>query len=293
MRTLVLGALAPLLAIALSGCIVEQPYPQSSDYQYQPAQAAAPVADQTEVEEQASEPPPPLPEYEQPPCPLEGYLWTPGVWRWGPEGYFWVPGTWVAPPQPGLLWTPGYWGVMGAVYVFHPGHWGEHVGYYGGIDYGAGYDGDGYHGGRWVNNRFEYNTSVTNVNVTTVHNTYHERVVSNVTMADTSIGRPAYVGGPGSRAQPLPHETQWSREPHFAPTPPQQQHHIDARGEPTFNAARNEGHPPVAATPHPSAFRDPGATAAKPVGPAYRPQHPLQRDEKPGHEGERDRGHRI
>src|SRR5579863_2211578 len=193
MRTLFSGALAPLLALTLACCIVEQPYPQSSDYQYQPAASApAPMADQTEAEEQASEPPPPLPEYDQPPCPVEGYIWTPGLWHWGPEGYFWVPGTWVAPPQPGLLWTPGYWGSVGAVYVFHPGHWGEHVGYYGGINYGAGYDGDGYHGGRWVNSRFQYNTSVTRVNIATVHNTYNERVVSNVTMTNTIIGRPAY-----------------------------------------------------------------------------------------------------
>ena len=290
MRTLFYSALAALLAVALAGCVIEQPYPQSSDYQYQPASAAAPAPEQTEPEEQAAEPPPAIPEYDQPACPVEGYLWTPGLWRWGPEGYFWVPGTWVAPPQPGLLWTPGYWGAAGALYVFHPGHWGAHVGYYGGIRYGGGYDGDGYHGGRWVNNRFQYNTSVTRVNVTTVHNTYRENVFNNEAVRNPNTGRTSYVGGEGTRAQPMPHETQWSREPRFAPTPPQQQHHVDARSDPTFNAARNEGHPPIAATPHPSAFRDPGVTPAKPVGPAYHPQRPIQRDEKPGRE-ERDRGH--
>src|SRR6266700_4929999 len=58
--------------------------------------------------------PPALPVYEQPACPVEGYMWTPGYWAYGDEGYYWVPGVWVRPPQVGLLWTPGYWGWGGA-----------------------------------------------------------------------------------------------------------------------------------------------------------------------------------
>ena len=54
--------------------------------------------------------PPALPVYAQPPCPGDGYLWTPGYWAYGPVGYYWVPGVWVAPPRVGVLWTPGYWG---------------------------------------------------------------------------------------------------------------------------------------------------------------------------------------
>src|SRR5215813_12152218 len=61
--------------------------------------------------------PPALPVYTQPPCPVEGYLWTPGYWAYGDAGYYWVPGVWVAPPQVGLLWTPGYWGWSAGVYV--------------------------------------------------------------------------------------------------------------------------------------------------------------------------------
>jgi hypothetical protein len=272
-------ALAAGFGAALGGCVVAPPPGQ---YEAPPAAAPPAAAPAAETEEQAPEPPPALPDYEQPPCPAEGYIWTPGVWRWGPEGYFWVPGTWVAPPQPGVLWTPGYWGLVGAVFVFHPGHWGPHVGYYGGINYGAGYSGDGYHGGRWVNNRFQYNTTVTNVNVVNVHNTYNETVINNVTVNNTRV---SYVGGLGTRPQPNPAETTAAREPRYAPTPAQQQHHIEARGEPMLNAARNEGHPPVAATPHPGAFHEPGATAAKPGGPAYHPQHPVQKEDKP-HGGE-------
>ena len=277
-RTIFLTALASLLAAAFGGCVVEQPYP------YQTAQpvdtSGAPVPATDDTEEQAPEPPPPIPVYEQPPCPVEGYIWTPGVWRWGAEGYFWVPGTWVAPPQVGFLWTPGYWGVVGAAYAFHPGHWGSHVGYYGGINYGHGYDGDGYRGGRWENNRFRYNTAVTNVNVTNVHNVYRETVVNNVAVNNVAVNNPrvSYVGGAGTRAQPTPFEAAHVNDPRFRPMPIQLQHHVDAQAEPTLNAARNEGRPQIAATPRPSAFREPGVTAAKPVGETYRPQRPVQRE---------------
>ncbi|HEY2273869.1 MAG TPA: YXWGXW repeat-containing protein [Steroidobacteraceae bacterium] len=276
-------SLAWVLALALTGCVVEQPYgyqtPQPVDT------SAAPVPATDETEEEANEPPPPMPVYEQPPCPAEGYVWTPGVWRWGPDGYFWVPGTWVAPPQLGFLWTPGYWALSGTAYLFHPGHWGSHVGYYGGINYGHGYDGDGYHGGRWMNNRFQYNTTVTNVNVTNVHNVYRDTVVNNTVVNNTVVNnvrdtRVSYVGGAGTRAQPTPVETAHANEPRFRPTPVQLQHHEDARAEPTLNAARNEGRPQIAGTPRPSAFREQGVTAARPVGEAYHPQHPVQREEK-------------
>jgi hypothetical protein len=56
-------------------------------------------------------------------------------------GYYWVPGTWILPPEAGLLWTPGYWESEEGVYVFHVGYWGPHIGFYGGVNYGFGYDG--------------------------------------------------------------------------------------------------------------------------------------------------------
>ena len=85
-----------------------------------------------------------MPDYDQPPIPAPGYYWTPGYWAWNNYDYYWVPGVWVEPPQPGLLWTPGYWAFVGGVYAFRPGYWGPHVGFYGGIDYGFGYNGAGY-----------------------------------------------------------------------------------------------------------------------------------------------------
>ena len=274
-RTMWLTAVAWILAGALAGCIVEQPYPYQEPAAVDTSAAPVPMSDETE--EEANEPPPPIPVYDQPPAPGDGYIWTPGVWRWGADGYFWVPGTWVLPPQVGFLWTPGYWGLVGAAYVFHPGHWGPHVGYYGGINYGHGYDGDGYRGGRWENNHFRYNTAVTNVNMTTVHNVYREPVVNRPTMNSSRV---SYVGGAGTRAQPTAIEAAHASEPRFRPMPIQLQHHVDARSEPALNAARNQGRPQIAGTPRPSAFRGPGVTAAKPVGEAYRPQRPVQRDEK-------------
>ena len=265
-------ALPGILAAVLTGCIVQPAY-------YPPPPAAAPPPPPpaySSAEEQASEPPPPLPAYEQPPCPEEGYLWTPGVWMWGAEGYYWVPGTWVAPPQPGFLWTPGFWILAGGLYVFHAGYWGPHVGFYGGINYGGGYVGTGYAGGRWAGNRFQYNTAVSNVNVTVIHNTYNQTVINNVTI-NNDITRVSYAGAPGTRTQPTPAEAAVAHEVHVPPTPMQTQHITAARSNPQQNATRNEGHPPIAATPRPGAFTEHGVTAAKPGGPAYHPQHPPER----------------
>src|SRR5213078_3944124 len=119
--------------------------------------------------------PPDLPVYEQPICPGEGYIWTPGFWAWDDDegDYYWVPGTWVLAPEPGYLWTPAYWGWGESGFVFYEGYWSyQVVGFYGGIDYGYGYFGHGYEGGRWEGNRFFCNRAVNNVNVTVIHNVY-------------------------------------------------------------------------------------------------------------------------
>jgi hypothetical protein len=73
-----------------------------------------------------------LPVYEQPLCPGDGYLWTPGYWGWGDGDYYWVPDAWVLPPEVGFLWTPGYWGWGGDGFLFNEGYWGASIGFYGG-----------------------------------------------------------------------------------------------------------------------------------------------------------------
>jgi hypothetical protein len=117
--------------------------------------------------------PPPLRVYVQPPCPGEGYIWTPGNWAYRAAGYVWVPGAWVLAPQPGYLFTPGYWAFVDGAYLWHRGYWGPHVGYYGGVNYGFGYPGSGFYGGRWEGGHFFYNRAVSNVGPH-FRNTYHE-----------------------------------------------------------------------------------------------------------------------
>src|SRR5579872_4685577 len=121
--------------------------------------------------------PPVLPVYTQPPCPVAGYLWTPGYWAYGAAGYYWVPGVWIAPPRVGLLWTPGYWGWGGGIYAWHAGYWGPHVGFYGGVNYGFGYGGVGFVGGEWRGGVFAYNRAVANFGSVHVTNVYEDRTI--------------------------------------------------------------------------------------------------------------------
>ena len=250
------------LPTALMGCAAQVRVVGPPVYVRPPPPPQPPVAVVAEpapgVVITAYEAPPPLPVYEQPPCPGDGFLWTPGYWAWGDAGYYWVPGTWVRPPRVGLLWTPGYWGFVGGSYVYHGGYWGAHVGFYGGINYGFGYVGVGFAGGRWVGNSFAYNRSVTNINTTVViHNTYNETVVNNVT-----VNRVSYNGGSGgANAVPTAQERMAAQEQHVTATPQQVQHVQQAAHTPELAARANGGHPSIAATPRPGAFH-----AAEAVG---------------------------
>jgi WXXGXW repeat (2 copies) len=203
--------------------------------------------------------PPELPVYEQPICPGEGYIWTPGYWAYGDDDYYWVPGTWVLAPRVGVLWTPGYWGWGDGGYFWHVGYWGPHVGYYGGVNYGFGYVGVGYLGGRWERGHFAYNRSVNNVNVTIIHNTYNTRISNNY----RSSTRVSYNGGNGGiRARESAQEQRAAREQHIQATGVQSQHEHAARSDRSQFASVNHGRPNVAATPKPGAFNDRGVVHA-------------------------------
>ena len=194
--------------------------------------------------------PPVLPVYTQPPCPGDGYIWTPGYWAYGPDGYYWVPGTWVVAPAPGLLWTPGYWGWGEGVYVWHAGYWGPHVGFYGGVNYGFGYLGVGYVGGYWHGRDFFYNRSVNNVTITNVH-IYNKTVINNVT-----VNRVSYNGGRGGiNMRPRPEEERAFRERRFESTNMQRDHERGAASNREFLASVNHGRPAIAATARPGEFR--------------------------------------
>lgn len=175
--------------------------------------------DHATVVDSTQEAPPQLPEYTQPPCPQDGYIWQPGYWAWGPLGYYWVPGVWVLPPAVGLLWTPGYWGWYHGWYGWHHGYWGAHIGYYGGINYGFGYYGTGFYGGRWEGGVFHYNTAVWRVNAAAVHNVYNTRVDMHVTT------RASFNGPNGVHYRPSAGEIQAMHETHTAATHEQMAHH--------------------------------------------------------------------
>jgi hypothetical protein len=187
--------------------------------------------------------PPPLPVYVQPVMPGPGYMWVPGYWAYGDGGYFWVPGTWVLPPYVGALWTPGYWGWSNGFYVFNAGYWGPHVGFYGGINYGYGYDGVGYRGGYWNHGRFDYNRNVT---------------------YNTNINRVSYNGGRGGlMARPTPRDQLAARDRHMQPLAAQQQQVRMASRNRALRASVNHGAPAIAATPRAGAFGANGVVRAR------------------------------
>lgn len=186
--------------------------------------------------------PPPLRVYEQPVCPGDGYIWTPGYWAYGPAGYYWVDGAWVLAPQPGLLWTPGYWGFSGGVYAWHAGYWGPHVGFYGGVHYGFGYDGVGFVGGRWDHGHFFYNTAVARVNVAVIHNTYRTEVINR------NVTRVSFNGPGGIDRRPTPEQERFDHERHFERTNAQveREHVASTRHEnfaPRHDVPRPENRP--------------------------------------------------
>ena len=195
--------------------------------------------------------PPPLPVYVVPAPTNEGYLWSPGYWRWDGGGYFWVPGTWVRPPVVGVLWTPGYWAWRENAFVWNEGYWAPHVGFYGGVNYGGGYDGRGFMGGGWHNGVYNVNRSITNVpnitNVTVMHNA-------------------SFNGGPGGiSATPSPAEQNFARERHIPLTQEQRAHTEQASQMPALKESANHGKPMIAATAKPGDFRH-GVVVARQAG---------------------------
>jgi hypothetical protein len=179
--------------------------------------AAGPAPDQDAPVDSANltapAPPPAIPDYEQPACPQDGYLWQPGYWAYSVPNanYYWVPGVWLAPPTVGYLWTPPYWAFANGVYAFNAGYWGANMGFYGGIDYGFGYGGVGFVGGEWRNGYFAYNTAVLRVGFNThtyVDARYNGRIVNHY----------AFNGRGGAMARPNEHELAAMHDRHIMAT---------------------------------------------------------------------------
>ena len=210
--------------------------------------------------------PPALPVYEQPVCPGDGYLWTPGYWAWDGDDYYWVPGTWVLAPEVGYLWTPPWWGLENGLFLFHDGFWGPEIGFYGGIDYGFGYFGVGFVGGRWDGGHFFYNRAFVNINEVNIHNVYNETVVHE------TVNHVAYNGGPGGiTARPTPQEEAAARGPHVPPVAAQNRHAETAMGNRELKASVNQGKPPIAATGRAGEFSGHDVVASREAGGEYHP----------------------
>jgi hypothetical protein len=223
----------------------------------QPETLAVPSGDQDG--DWVDSPPPAIPYYEPPPAPEQNDIWVPGYWAWGEGGYYWVAGTWTQPPQPDYLWTPGYWAFNNSAFVWHQGYWGLTVGFYGGINYGAGYYGRGFVGGRWSGNQFHYNTAVLPVNHTAIHNVYVDKTV--ITNNITVNNHISYNGGPhGVAARPTAPELAAAKARHQPMTAPQRQHAQVAGGDRRNLATVNAGKPAVVVAPRPY------TRAAKPAG---------------------------
>ncbi len=265
------------------------PDQQYQDQQYQDQQSQNEPGYGDQVAYTAPEPPPPLPEYDQPECPGDDYIWTPGYWSYSSDGYYWVPGAWVEAPYQGALWTPGYWGYdnVHRHYAFYRGYWGPHVGYYGGINYGFGYVGFGYQGGYWDRGHFDYNRSVNRVNVNQVHYVYNRTVVYN----NTYNTRISYNGGSGGiNVRPRPAELAAMHEQHAPPMTAQVQHAQQARNDRANFAAVNKGRPAnvVATQPLPADrnIRPPAQIATR-NGLQQQPQRspqPMRPNATPSHE---------
>jgi hypothetical protein len=190
--------------------------------------------------------PPALPVYEQPVCPGDGYIWTPGYWAYddSASSYYWVDGEWVMAPEEGFLWTPGYWGWGDGGYRFNEGYWGSEVGFYGGINYGFGYSGNGYEGGRWDHGHFFYNRSDNNVDVARNHNVYDTHVRSQ------NESRVSFNGGNGGiNVRATSAQEAAGRQRHVAPVAAQTEHARTARISPSFRSSPNRDNQPVATRP--------------------------------------------
>jgi hypothetical protein len=212
--------------------------------------------------------PPALPVYEQPICPGDGYLWTPGYWAWDGSDYYWVPGTWILAPEVGFLWTPPWWGWSGGAFLFHEGFWGPHIGFYGGINYGFGYFGTGFVGGRWDGGHFFYNRSVANINVVNIHNVYNE------TINIHSESHVSFNGGQGGiEARASADEEAAMRDRHVGPIASQMQHVEAARGNPELRASSNHGRPPIAATGRAGDFKESAVPAREAGGEYHAPEN--------------------
>jgi hypothetical protein len=65
---------------------------------------------------------PPEPIYEVDPGERDGYIRSPGYWRWNGDRHVWVAGRWI-PERAGHIWVQDQWQQRGEKWHFITGHW--------------------------------------------------------------------------------------------------------------------------------------------------------------------------
>jgi hypothetical protein len=103
---LTLGALAVLVLVATSGCIVR-------GQGYYTGTASGAIVYQA---------PPPPRVVVRPPAPQPGYMWVDGYWSWNGAQYVWVDGYWTA-PRAGYVYVQPRWVQQGRGWVWQQGGW--------------------------------------------------------------------------------------------------------------------------------------------------------------------------
>jgi WXXGXW repeat (2 copies) len=115
-------------ALALGGCVTNNPPERTSTV----IMAPAPQAQPAQVAMTApTPPPPPPPQASLVPPPPQGsgtVVWQPGHWSYtgaGDQPWTWIAGRYVAPPAPNeASWVPGAWQESSnGAWMWNAGHW--------------------------------------------------------------------------------------------------------------------------------------------------------------------------
>ena len=140
----------------------------------------------------------------------------------------------------------------------------DHVGFYGGVDYGFGYVGDGYEGGRWDNGRFFVQPRRHQHQHTYASRSTAPSNGSGVNNRQRRTRTVSFNGGPdGTTVKPTREEMQAERAKHVAPTRVQLENARSASHDQDFFFSNNKGKPRVAATEKPGQFTGSAVVPAK------------------------------
>ena len=184
--------------------------------------------------------PPALPVYTQPPCPVEGYLWTPGYWGYGAAGYYWGSGEcgWRC-----LAWEfcghraigASLAGCMAGMQGTGDRTWASTAVLTTALDMAG--------SASWAGIgavEASFTTAPCSMWAWVFHNTFVDRTVVNTTVVNNHF---SFNGEGGAMARPTPAEQAVEHENHFQPTPNQVSHENAMAQDRNQLASTNGGHP--------------------------------------------------